>query len=133
MNIISFKKWLETTEINWTLPVVNQEMPKMQDALKSLKLDQNQLTKVLNQAKLVNLPNNIWSKVKNLNKIQTQTKPQQTGTISTVTPQNIKTKVDLKAPIVIMSNNQPYMVSGQDSFQAARDLGTYPKALVASM
>jgi hypothetical protein len=137
---INFKNWLEATEINWTLPVVNQELSKIQSSTASLKLNQYQLTKALNQAKLVNLPNNVWSKVKNLSQnsntlptTQTQTATKQTQTINPVSSQNVKTKVDLKAPIIIMNNNQPYMVSGNDSFQAARNLGTYPKALVASL
>lgn len=138
---INFKNWLEATEINWTLPVVNQEISKIQNLAAPLKLNQDQLTKALNQAKLINLPNNVWSKVKNLSpnsnntpttQAQTPT-TKQSQTINPVSTQNVKTKVDLKAPIIIMNNNQPYMVSGNDSLQAARNLGTYPKALVASL
>jgi hypothetical protein len=137
--IINFKDWLESTEINWTLPVLNKELSAIQNSVKSLKLNPEQLTTALNQAKLINLPNNVWSKVKNLssssNTALTQTPPtkQLSQTINPVSAQTIKTKVDLKAPIIIMNNNQPYMVTGSDSFQAARNLGTYPKALVASL
>ena len=137
---INFKNWLEATEINWTLPVVNQELSKIQNSIAPLKLNQDQLTKALNQAKLINLPNNVWSKVKNLSPnsntlstTQTSTNTKQAQTINPIYSQNVKTKVDLKAPIIIMNNNQPYMVSGNDSFQAARNLGAYPKALVASL
>ena len=133
---INFKNWLESTEINWTLPVVSQEMFNIQKSTQSLKLDPTKLNTALNNAKLVNLPNNIWDKAKNLT-----TTPKPVFLPKSITKQlstldlsaNTKQKIDLRAPIIIMNNNQPYIVSGQDSFQAARNLGTYPKALVASL
>lgn len=133
-----FKKWFEATEINWALPVMNKEMPNIQKTTQSLNLNQNDLKTALDRAKIINLPNNIWSKAKNLTQ-SNQPKPvvvpattqKPSEKINLLSPPNVKTKVDLTSPVVLMVNNQPYIVSGGDSFQVARNSGTYPKALVA--
>lgn len=133
-----FKKWLESTEINWTLPVMNKEMANIQKTTQSLKLNQDELKTALDRAKIINLPNNTWSKVKNLTQ-SNQSKPvvvpatnqKPNEQIKLNSPQNVKTKLDLTAPVVLMIKNQPYVVSGGDSLQVAKDSGSYPKALVA--
>jgi hypothetical protein len=127
-----FKKWLESVEINWTLPVMNQEMPNIQKSTQSLKLDPKQLKISLDRAKLLNLPNNVWSNTKNIGVNQQQINRPAAVNNSMNSNQTKNTKVDLKAPVVLMTkDNKAYLVSGNDSFQAARKVGSYPKALVA--
>jgi len=112
--------------VNWMLPMINADMPEITKSAQKIGVDIKQLQAALKNAKLIDLPDQFWKTIKNTNVSQTATQISKDATKPVIGKNS-------PAPIVLMKDNQIYVIGGNSRLMAAKALNIRPKVLAAMM
>jgi hypothetical protein len=112
--------------VNWTLPMINMDMPEITKSAQKIGVEIKQLQAALKNAKLIDLPDQFWKTLKNPNVSQTASQISKDAN----KPQMGKNS---PAPIVLMKDNQTYVIGGNSRLMAAKAVNIKPKVLAVMM
>ncbi len=139
----SFNEWMEEmiknqpNNVNWVMPNIQKEMDELERTADTLGIDLNSLIRTTQQSKLVPLDEMTWRSMKN-----TDSYGIKKGDMRTVNSlgggygKDVGSILDafqqggtLPAPIVLVRNNEPYLVAGNTRLMVARAMGVQPMIL----
>ena len=125
--------------IQWTMPNIQEEMDEFLRTAKTLRIDQKQLLQATKTAKLVPLDERTWSSMQNTDSYK-NIAPGDMNTVNSLAKkygrdvgrivQAFQQGGSLPAPIVLMRNNQSYLIGGNTRLMVARALKMQPKVLM---
>ena len=140
----SFNEWMEEmivknqpNNIKWVMPDIQKEMDELERTADTLGIDLNSLVQVTKQSKLVPLDEMTWRSMKNTDSYGIKKGDMKTvnslgggygrdvGSILNAFQQG----GTLPAPIVLVQNNEPYLVGGNTRLMIARAMGAQPMIL----
>lgn len=140
----SFNEWVQETivknqpnNIKWSMPNIQKEMDELERTADTLGIDLNGLVQATKQSKLVPLDEMTWRSMKNTDSYGIKKGDMKTvnslgggygkdvGSILNAFQQG----GTLPAPIVLMQNNQAYLVGGNTRLMVSRAMGVQPMIL----
>jgi hypothetical protein len=139
----NFNEWMEEmiknqpNNVKWVMPNIQKEMDELERTADTLGIDLNSLIRTTQQSKLVPLDEMTWRSMKN-----TDSYGIKKGDMRTVNSlgggygRDVGSILDafqqggtLPAPIVLVQNNEPYLVAGNTRLMVARAMGVQPMIL----
>ena len=123
--------------VKWTMPDIQREMDELQRTADTFKIDLNNLIQATKRSRLVPLDEITWRSMKN-----TDSYGIKKGDMKTVNSlgggygKDVGSIINafqqggtLPAPIILMQNNEPYLVGGNTRLMVSRAMGVQPMIL----
>lgn len=140
INMIKFSEWLllkEASQIQWTMPNIQDEMGELNRTAKTLNINPQQLTQATKTARLVPLDDNTWAKMSNTDSWNIKSGDMDSvnslakgyGRDATSIAQGFQSGSPMPAPIVLSHKGSPYLVGGNTRLMVARAMGIRPSML----
>jgi len=138
MKLIDILHETHSSTVTWVYPDIDDEMNEIERTSQELNIDLQQLIDSFENAHLITLKDNIWSRLDNTDSYDIEQ-----GDMETVTRLSSQYGKDLQsilkvfdhggslpAPIVMNSNGRYYLIAGNTRLMAARVHGVIPNVLL---